>query len=304
MNQEQNSHDLPLTQALAWIVASVFLITGPVYAGFKYYIREKKLEAYSSQNLIQSIIQTGPQKEALKTEALAEILGLSIDVPTSSYFFDIQKAEETLRRFPLIVQARVELANPTTLYIDYTTRQPLAWLEDFVNVVLDKEGYPFPFAPFFSPKHLPSIYLGLSFSELSENGSFRWGQPLVGKEIELGLSLLEIVTDPKTRDLLNVQRIDVSKAYAESDGIREVILNVEDRLVREVGSGKVHYSCPRILRLSTAHYRQELGNYLQLRPQLLKEDEKEIACLDERDRSFKLKEKVIDFRISKLAFIE
>lgn len=308
MRNKKNRVHLPLPHALAWIVVSTFLLSGTSYAVFKHYLQKRKNSALDPEYAIHSIVQTGPQREALKTEYLAELINLSSDRLYSSLTFDLKKAEQKLLRSPLISHAVVKLIKPNALYIDYTIRQPIAWLEDYPNVVLDKEGYPFPFSPFFSPKNLPAIYFGLgSFGMPAlepDRPVAQWGMPLRGKYVGLALNILSIVSDPKVADFFCVKRIDVSNAYAESYGTREIVIITEDFMAQIIQGKQVQLCCPRILRLSTKNYSQELGNYLKLRQQLL-EEEKKISSLPEKSGSVvRLKEKIIDFRLQKLAFIQ
>jgi hypothetical protein len=299
---------LPLSHALAWIVGSTLLFSGGSYALMKHYMRRHSQKGRDSSFVLRSIIQTGPQREALKTRYLAELLGISSDRPCHVKLFDLERAKQRLLFSPLISRAEVKLIEPDTLYVDYTVRQPLAWLEDYDNVVVDKGGYPFPFHPFFTPKNLPAFYLGLSAfgapSPDPHRPTARWGAPLEGKYFSLALDIFRIVTQPKVADLFSVKRIDVSNAFAESYGTREIVVMTEDTLVKQIQGKEVQFIFPRILRLSTKHYAQELGNYLKLREQLL-EEERKISPLPEHVGSVvRLKEKMIDFRIQKLAFIE
>ena len=193
---------------------------------------------------------------------------------------------------------RISWSGTAALYVDYTVRQPIAWIEDYVNIAIDKEGYLFPFTPFFSPKHLPQRFtsglppFGIPEAD-PERPSAQWNTPMRGKYIDLAFKILAIVMDPKAAHAFSVKRIDVSNAFAESYGTREIVVMTEDRLIKQKG---VEVRIPRILRLSTKNYAQELGNYLKLREQLLAEEK--------QSPELQFKEKIIDFRIQKLAFIE
>jgi hypothetical protein len=295
---------LPLTHALGWIIASIFLVSCPSYCLFKHYLKKRHSSGVDPLHAINSIVQTGPQREALKTEYLAELIGISSDRLYSTQAFNLGKAKQRLLRSPLVSRAELKLLKPNALYIDYTVRQPIAWLEDYTNVVIDKEGYPFPFTPFFSPKNLPSIYFGLgSFATSSADParpSVQWGASLTGKYVDLAFDILAMISDPQVSDLFSVKRIDVSNAFAESYGTREIVLITEDNWIHN----NVRIIFPRILRLSTKNYAQELGNYLKLRQQLLEEERKTIAIPEGAGPIVRLKEKIIDFRIQKLAFID
>jgi len=204
------------------------------------------------------IIQTGPQRKPLATPYLAELMNLSADKPTLWKEFDAGQAEKQILRSPVIREARVKAAKPDTVYIDYTVRKPVALLADFENMAFDEEGVVFPLTPFFSPKKLPEVYLGIKRAQ--------WGKEVSGHAMSLAQDLLkQLAAFP-----LPVKRLDVSKAFASSLGRREVVMEVEGRL----------------LRLTPKNFAQEVGNYVELHKELSKEAH------------------VIDLRIPQLAFIE
>lgn len=304
MNNAKASPHLPLKVALAWIVGSMLVVNGICYSCLKLYLSMREDPARRALTLVRSIVQTGPQKEALKTEYLAEILGVCVDYPQTLASYNLELLRQKLLNSPLISQARISAIKPNMLYIDYTVRQPLAFLADFDNVAIDKQGYAFPFAPFFSPKILPEIYLGLSPfgspAEDSDKPLMQWGSCLKGKHLDLALDILSYVTDPKVSDFFHVTWIDVSNAFSNSCGTREIVLITEDSLYLKKGGNDIHRVLPRMLRLSTKDYPQQLGNYLKLRDTLLEEDRKN-ASLSAGEA---LSRRIIDFRIPHLAFIE
>jgi hypothetical protein len=277
------SKKLSLAQSLGWILFSTLLISGSVFVLLYYYKKQRVEGSIDSSERITAIVQTGPKKEALKTVYLAELMGISVDRPEPLFRFDVKRAEEKLLSSPVIKKASVKLLSSGTLYVDYTTREPQAWLYEYENTAIDEEGYLCPVYPFFSPKNLPEIYLGLPpFGQYPVLG---WNIPLKGKEIELAFSLLKLIKETEAEELIKIKRIDVSNAFSESYGMREIVLICEDRI------GNVPHT--RLLRLSPKNYPQELGNYLKLREQLI-----------EKERNSGPTEKVIDLRLSKLAFIE
>ena len=233
---------LPLVQALGWIIGSLFLVTGLTTHTCLYYRNKDREMRRDPRNHLTAIIQTGPQKEALKTLYLAELIGLSIDRPTSYFDFNPKNAEARLLKSPLIKEAKVTILPPNTIAIDYTIRQPIALLYDCDNTAIDEEGRIFPVTPFLSPKNLPQVYLGLPRIPAD------WHTPIRGKKIDLALQILNVISDLPFR----VARIDVSKIDAPSLGSREIVLVADQRF----------------LRLSTKNYLQELGNYLTLREQI------------------------------------
>src|SRR3972149_5291299 len=203
----KKTHYIPLVQALAWIIGSTFVINAAAYNGLKFYFKNLRSKTKNPRYAISSIVQTGPQKEALKTEYLAELMGLSVDRPVSSNMFDVKRAELCLLNSPLIKKVVVKTVPPTGLYIDYTVRQPIAWVYDFENIAIDRDGYLFPVRPFLTPKVLPEIYFGFApFGQPSSNSDCPtacWGRPMQGKCIEIAMSLLKILTDSRVSDLIN-----------------------------------------------------------------------------------------------------
>ena len=295
---------LPLSYAIGWIIVSTLLCTGGSFAYLKQYLKKKYQKAFSYDNQIHSIIQTGPQKEALKTEYLAEILQISRDVPTSMVFFNEEVAKQRLLSSPLIAQADVKVLKPAALYIDYTIRQPVAWIEDYENVVMDKAGYPFPFYPFLSPKNLPHIYFGLpSFGRRSTDSNkpiVRWKEAMTGAYVNLAFSLLQLIHEI---GLSHVVRIDLSHAFASSCGKREIVLTVDHVIVQWHNGLEQQIVFPHLLRLGTKNYREQLINYLNLKEELI-EQEKKNAILQINQPFLRLREKVVDLRLSKLAFVQ
>ena len=220
-------NELKRSTAILWIVLATIVISGFSYGGYFSFRRWDKKRVQDDAYKILSIIQTGPQKEALKSTYLAELMDLSIDRPTNLYLFDTALAEKKLLTSPLIQKAKVKKYKPGSIYVDYSIRQPIAWLYDYENTVIDQEGRIFPVYPFLSPKTLPEIYLGIHEDLPLQND---WQNALVGKYVELALKTLSLLSDPRLRDFFDVVRIDVSNAYAESYGKREIVLLTEDKL--------------------------------------------------------------------------
>lgn len=197
-----------------------------------------------SSHYLCRIIQTGPQKESLKTTYLAELMQISADHPVKAFDFDLSLAQKRLLSSPVIKEAIVKLIRPDTIYIDYTIRQPIVWFSDFENLGLDEEGYPFPVFPFFTPKNLPSVYLGVQ--QITPN------QPLMDQKIQLSLKLLKVLFNMS----FHAKLIDVSKAFHESLGIQEIVVTIEEEK-------NIKY-----LRLTPKNFNQELANYTELRKRL------------------------------------
>jgi hypothetical protein len=239
---EENRRKLPLRKAIYWIIISTFLVSGSTGAALLYFWNLKRANQQDPKYTIVAIVQRGPDKDILKTEYLAELLGLSLDKPTNLFKLSAEKAKRRLLQSPLIRSVEVKKVKPGTLYIDYRVRKPIAYFADFSNTALDEEGVMIPFAPFFTPKKLPEIVSGTL-----EN--CRWGDVLHGEHVAWALDLL------KNNPNIKIKRIDLSHVAASSFGQREIVLILETPSTR-------------ILRLPCENISPQLANYKVLEKHL------------------------------------
>lgn len=281
-----------MRQALFCLIGSTFFTLTTSLGGYWLWSKHRNERLLNEKYRITSIIQTGPEKEALKTGYLAELLGLSMDQPTQLYALDLKKAEAKLYSSPLIAHAKIKRIPPTTLYIDYEVRKPLAWLADYKNMAVDKDGYLFPVAPFFSPKNLPEIYLGLtpSTSWQIKNPSFH-----------LALQILQFLETAPWKEGLRIKRIDVSNAFAPSLGQREIVLFTEEELSFRHETHEVLCIFPKILRIAPKDYTQQLNNFFSLRRTMMEDYRRQLADIKSGGR---FAPRIIDLRIPQLAFVE
>lgn len=285
---------LSFRTSLLQILLSTLFISGFTALGVLYYLHVKKMRAQQPQYNIVALIQTTPDKERLKTIYLSELLKLSFDHPTNLFRFNAKEAQRILISSPLITSARVKKIPPGTIYIDYSLRKPVAYLLDFTNTAIDSEAVAFPFKPFFTPKKLPDIYLGVG-----EQKSLRWGQQIQGIKCRLALYLMNFISE-NCGSFLN--RIDVSKALDDSYGQRQIVVILEDHVEKMIGSeNSVTFIVPHILRLSVDNFRQELANYLALRP-ILREKKLEVSA-GNTEKVLRSEPIIIDLRIPELAYI-
>lgn len=277
---------LSFRTAVLWVLLSAFFISGSATIGLTYYRYIKKQRLQQSEYNIVAIVQTTPDQERLKTVFLAELMHLSYDHPTNLFRFNTKEAQRILMSTALISAVKVKKILPGTIYVDYTMRKPIAYLSDFTNTVIDHEGVTFPFTPFFTPKRLPEVYLGMSQESLT------WGKAIRNVQCKFALYLIDLITNQCCSKDSQLIRVDVSKSLADSYGQKQVIIILEDQINRE-GTQLI---MPQILRLSVDHYRQELANYLALRPILHKQ-------YTPSEGNSRLSPITIDLRISNLAFI-
>lgn len=192
---------------------------------------------------VKAIAQTGPLKEGLKIDVLAEILQLSSDEPR---LIESKEAKEILLKMPFLKTAEVSLLNSGTLYIDYTLRRPLLTLSDFENAAIDEEGILFPLSPYFTPKRLPELFLGL-------DRALPWGTEFNSPKFHLTRRLIQLLKE-------EVIRIDISKIEEGSLGKREIVVLLDK-------GENIHY-----LRLTPSHYEKQLEYYQLLFSNLEKKD--------------------------------
>lgn len=289
------SKKLSLKQALFTILLSVCFISGSSFLALIYYQHIRDKQKTDSSYQIVAIVQTSPDAEGLKTGYLAELLDLSIDRPKNLYSFNSDEATQKLLSLPVIKNATIRKIRPGTIHVDYTLRRPIAYLADYSNTAIDITGKIFPFKPFYTPKKLPEIYLG----EEEGTAAFSWGEVVTGKRKELAFILLGLSTQ-YCDEFSSLSCIDVSNAFASSDGQRQIVMLLEDRLPRVVDGQTVLCIYPRILRLRPDNYKQQLGNYLILRSYLREQDR--LSPPPAQGTVQKAKATIIDLRLSELAF--
>lgn len=236
--------------ALLWIVLSIFVFSGIPFFYLKFYNVRQNFYKKQSQYQIRSIVQKGPVKEALKTLHLTEILGLSTDEPQNLISYDLKRGEELLLGSSVISGVNLRKILPDTLEIDYETRRPIAYLKDYSNTVIDSKGVIFPLSPYFTPKVLPKIYLGISIEP------FMFGR-IKNEKMKIALEVLELVSKLNANKNLFVDCVDVSKINAKSLGKQEIVLTFYENLGEE--------SYIRYLRLSKENYEQEFIHFLNLK---------------------------------------
>ena len=273
---------IPVSRAILWILLSTLLVSGSTLMGWLYFLHARDRRSNDDQYQIVAIIQSTSQSDTLKTVYLAELLDLSLDKPVNLYNFNIQKATEKLLNHPLIKDATIKKILPGALYIDYEMRVPVAYLGELSNTAIDKDGYLFPVTPFFTPKNLPTLYLGINFEEC------RWGECIIQqRSVQQAFHLLE-QWHHLFDEAVDLKQIDVSLIGADSYGQRQVVITLQTD--EQKGSSSLIY-----LRLSSDHNELDLKNYYLFEQAMRKRND----LLPQAKQGV-----VLDFRIPNLAYIK
>lgn len=279
-------------QALFCLIGSTLFTFFVSLIGYHLWHNHKKTRLLNEAHRITSIIQTGPERQALKTAYLAELLHLSVDFPTHLYSLNLKWAEKQLLSSPLIASAKIKRLPPSSLYIDYEVRKPVARLADYENIAIDEEGHFFPIHPFLTPKRLPEIYLGIEEME-----NWKVDSPL----FDLAVEILKNLETAPWKEGLRILRVDVSNALAPSLGQREIVLMTEEELVIRKEEREIVCLFPKILRLAPKEYAGQLSNFFILRKSILEDYRKQIAWIEDGGR---FAPRIVDLRIPQLAFVE
>lgn len=299
------SRQWTLKQSLGILIGSTLLTLAFSIGGYFLYARWDADRKTSDHYQILAIVQTGPEKEALKTAYLAELLGLSSDAPRSLFSMDTKSAEKALLASPLIQRAAVKRIPPSSLYIDYEVRKPIASLSDYKNTAIDAEGYLFPAAPFYPPREMPEIYLGLPPFGSPEDSMGRkgglWRVPIRNRFLSLALDLLRTFEGSPWKEGLRIKRIDVSNAFAPTLGRREIVLFTEEEISLRKADQVLAFVFPKILRIAPKDYAQQLNNFFALRRSMAEDYRRQLADAHSGGR---FAPRIVDLRIQQLAFIE
>lgn len=291
------SEIIPFSRAVRLIAYSILAVSSAVGISWGCYRYIREMHANNPAYRIVAIVQSTSDHEQLNTAYLAELMNLSVNDPVNLYRFNTKEARNKLMACPVIVEAAVKKIRPGTVFVDYKMRKPIAFLSDIKNAAVDSEGYVFPFNPFFTPKRLPEIVIGLKHLP-----DVMWGKKIRDERFHLACELLKYLTDYYSATFTAITRIDVSKAYALSLGQRQIVVELYNRIEREHKGISRLYVISRILRLSTKDYKQGLANYFNLHHFL--EEKQDLYATEETTTEVNLPVTIIDLRLPQLAFIK
>ncbi|MGD2170001.1 MAG: FtsQ-type POTRA domain-containing protein [Chlamydiota bacterium] len=302
------SKNLTVKQSLLWILISTVIVSGSSFSIFFGVLSWRKKQLKDHTLRIAAIIQTGPEKEALPSQYLAELMHLSLDRKTNYYAFNERRAEENLLRSPFIKEAKVKKVRPNAVYVDYTKRSPIALLIDYENVAIDEDGYVFPIEPFYQVENLVELYLGLPpfndplDEQQREGGSYK--KAIQCKHFALAKKILSLLNEKEFVDRFTLKKIDVSKSFSPSFGQREVVISLDEHLEITQKELTSTFILPKYLRLNVKQYHQQLSNFLVLSQKMRNDYRLQIHLTQDMPDVIRCKPKLLDFRIPQLAFIK
>ncbi len=279
-------------RAIYWIVLSTVLISGSSYLGYFQYRRWIKHRQTDSSYAIRYIVGDSLSEDSLSAQQIAELLDLSFDNPINLFVLDEKKAEEKMKSYAWIEDVNLLKIKPNALKVTYKMRKPAALLSEYENMAVDSGGHIFPFRPYYLGKDPLELILGLPEEEISLSA------PISHPGFELAMNILDFL-QVQSAQSFKIEKIDVSNAFADSLGKREIIVALEDDCIL------LNHHCffPKILRLHTIEYGKQLSNFFALNKKMRKDYLKQIQHLTiNNDRKFT--PQVIDMRIPQLAFIE
>lgn len=278
---------LPWRKALAWIFLSTVLISGSLGAGLLYWRYHRAQRTADPRYAIVAIIQECDSHEPLKTDYLAELLGLSVDQPVNLYRFNTKDAVHKLLANPIIKSAEVKKILPGMIYVKYSLRKPIAYIGDYSNAAIDADGRLIPAKPFYTPKNISELFLGLPTG-------LSWGNRIFNEKTILAQQVLETVSQMHFSHPCRLKRMDVSKAFSKRLGEREIVLFFEMSSCSSQGL-KSSIRQVSIVRLSPDNWRSQLHRYSSLHERVMRG---EYSAFSKAKNRY-----VIDMRISQLAFI-
>lgn len=287
-----------LSKALTIIFLSTTLISGSAFAlffGYKYYNKKKQ---QSEKYLVEFVAQKSKDANKLNTIYLTELLHLSVNKKQNIYQFDKINAVKKLLAAPFMEEAEIKPVLPNTLYIEYKLRNPIAFLTDFTNVAIDQNKNSFPFYPFYTPKKLPKIYLGVNEERSSDD------LEIYNKKIEFAIRVIRQLNELVCDKQCQIALVDVSKIFASSYGERELIITLEEFSEPDSHTLSKQPGRPVILRLNPKNYLAQIINYKLLKK---KDLQKFFLTLDNSKTEevySASRTRVVDLRIARLAFIK
>jgi len=198
-------------RSLKRLALITFLVLGGSWLFWNVVLQPSQLYVKRGEPISALVVEP---KNSIPSQIIAELCGLSKDVPTYSGAWNLYVAR--LKTCPAFDSASGYCKNGIG-YIDYSLRKPLFFIGGFENVACDSQGVGFPLVPIFLPLDLPIL-----FPSKAIEGRFPSVMP---EEAVLASKLAESV---QAKLSFQVKLVDLRFSAHPSPYRREIILTLKN----------------------------------------------------------------------------
>ena len=205
-----------------------------------------------------------------------------------------QALQNVLAELPWVKNLYVTFQKPSSLYIHYSLRTPIAYLDCFPNVAVDEEGYLFPTA-FFSAKNLPQLSCSLSKEECEHLVE----QLALYKRVSLHSPLYSFFLSILLRyqESLIIEKVSFQRECRELSNLYQFCLQVREEKWIQKEDNSFLLSIPRTLILQKKNYEEALRSYLLNRERLFSKEQDEEDVKEYKDQR-------VDLRVAQMICLE
>ena len=186
------------------------LVVSSLFWTGAFFTRRLYLERRASQVTTLRRIASHPHSEYKLPNALFTQL-LGITPQTSLHALNCNALKEHLLATSVFEDIHLSKAPPSTLYISYSMKKPVAKLAANENIGIDIHGNLFPLHPFYPPLRLPSLFISPSTAE---------------QELAIGLEILSLLQPICKKHSLQLSTIDLSRSTHTSFFRRESVVTL------------------------------------------------------------------------------
>jgi hypothetical protein len=188
----------------------LILIISTLFWTGAFFIKRLYLERQASQVTALRRIASHPRSEyKIPNTLFTQLLGITQQ--TSLHTLNCQTLTERLLATSVFETVHLSKALPSTLYISYSMKKPVAKLTANENIGIDAHGNLFPLHPFYPPLRLPSLIISPSTAE---------------QELFTGLEILSLLTPICKKNSLHLSTIDLSRSTHTSFFRRETVVTL------------------------------------------------------------------------------
>jgi hypothetical protein len=193
---------------ILFILASLCVISLPSYL---FLFGKKETKAIALKTLVQKTSFSSPISPRFFSDYLHLCpKGKSLEISK----LDEKKIEKKLREFPIFQKVQAHISSRGELEVAYDLKKPHFLLLDFSNLAIDPNGYVFPLKPFFSPKKLTQVYLGISQVDWNHKNN-----------VESALKIQSLL-DENLQELVDIETIDLSGLKVQATSLKHIVVTI------------------------------------------------------------------------------